>query len=326
MAIDPSAEYPGQIVTGDPGYPLGKPRNVTVPGDGTGTPLEQEWLSDLFGWQQALLDAGGITPSGVPDEVGASDYMDALDALYPAIGRMTTAESDITALEADVAALEASRVTGPASATATAFTRFDGTTGKLVKDGVVLGSDAGAVSGVTDLTLSGEALYSSPKTRTLFLALETGFSRSSTSVATQWQPGTSLSDIPYFTCLANSLHFYVPVPQLPLGAVVNRVRFGLQPGVARTGADRMTMQLRKSSANTTTGDATSAQVGSSVTDDGTANVQLREMDLSGTPYTVVSGDRLHVVVAAGNTAGANPDFLIWIEVRYTDPGPRSPGG
>lgn len=82
MAIDPSAEYPGQIITGLPGYPLGKAVNVAVSGDGTGTPLEAKWVSDLFGWEQALLAAAGITPSGDPDEVGASDYLDALEALF----------------------------------------------------------------------------------------------------------------------------------------------------------------------------------------------------------------------------------------------------
>lgn len=81
MAINPSSSYVGKIdTTSDPtGYPYGKPRNITSPGDGTGTPLEAAWVSDLFGFQQALLDAGGsIVPSGTPDKVGASQYLTAL--------------------------------------------------------------------------------------------------------------------------------------------------------------------------------------------------------------------------------------------------------
>lgn len=148
MAIDPSTAYAGQIITDDPGWPYGKARNEIIDGDGTGTPLEAEWVADLFGWQQALLDAASITPSGDPDKVGDSQYLDALQALFPAIGRMTTAEADIDALEA-------SRVTGPASATDNAIARYDGTTGKLVQSSGVLIEDDNDITGVKDLTMSG---------------------------------------------------------------------------------------------------------------------------------------------------------------------------
>lgn len=74
MSIRPDTVYPGQVLTGDPGYPYGKARNITVPGDGTGTPWEEKWVNDQFGFQQQLLNSGGKVPSGVPDAVGASDY------------------------------------------------------------------------------------------------------------------------------------------------------------------------------------------------------------------------------------------------------------
>lgn len=77
MAIVWSDEYPGQVSV-DPGWPHGKPRNVAVPGDGSGTPLEAAWVSDLAGWQAALLLEAGITPSGNPDQIGASDYTEAI--------------------------------------------------------------------------------------------------------------------------------------------------------------------------------------------------------------------------------------------------------
>lgn len=80
MAIRPIDLYPGQVDAAS-GYPHGKARNAGAFQDGTGTPLEKRWLNDLWGFLQALLAAGGITPSGVPDEVGASDYVDALRAL-----------------------------------------------------------------------------------------------------------------------------------------------------------------------------------------------------------------------------------------------------
>jgi len=94
MALNPAAAYPGQISTIDlVGYPYGRARNVLAIGDGTGTPLEQQWLSDLFGFEQALLAFAGITPSGTPDKVGASQYLDALKFLGDARSRAALAKS-----------------------------------------------------------------------------------------------------------------------------------------------------------------------------------------------------------------------------------------
>lgn len=78
MALEPQARYAPQIDAGDPGYPLGKARNVSVSGAGDGTPWERDLVNDLFGFQQALLDQAGASPSGMPDEVGASQYLDAI--------------------------------------------------------------------------------------------------------------------------------------------------------------------------------------------------------------------------------------------------------
>jgi hypothetical protein len=98
MAIDPSLAYPGQTATGDAGYPYGKPQNVGFPGDGTGTPWEEKLVRDWFGYFQSLLVATGISPSGVPDKVGASQYLTALRSMFLDIGarnwRRTT--TDIT--------------------------------------------------------------------------------------------------------------------------------------------------------------------------------------------------------------------------------------
>lgn len=77
MALVPSSQYPAQTDS-DPAYPQGKARNAGTFQDGTGTPLEKNWVNDLWGFQQALLDDAEITPSGTPDQVGASDYLDAV--------------------------------------------------------------------------------------------------------------------------------------------------------------------------------------------------------------------------------------------------------
>ncbi len=80
MAIKPNALWAGQT-TVDAEYPLGKARNVSVPGDGSGTPLSQEWVNDLWGFQQALLARAGITESEDPDTALVSQYCDAIEYL-----------------------------------------------------------------------------------------------------------------------------------------------------------------------------------------------------------------------------------------------------
>lgn len=77
MALVPSAQYPSQTDS-DPAYPQGKARNAGSFQDGTGTPLEKNWVNDVWGFLQSLLAVAGITPSGTPDQVGASDYLDAV--------------------------------------------------------------------------------------------------------------------------------------------------------------------------------------------------------------------------------------------------------
>lgn len=85
MAINPSTVYPAQVDTTDPtGYPLGKARNINAVGDGSGFPLEKTWVNDLLGFEQALLAAAAITPNGAPDRVGASQYLNAIQALIAA--------------------------------------------------------------------------------------------------------------------------------------------------------------------------------------------------------------------------------------------------
>lgn len=88
MALNPAARYPSQIATGDGGYPLGKARDVSVAGDGTGTPLEKDWLNDIWGFFQSLLVETAIAASGTPDKVGfgLSQYLQAIQTLVNRVG------------------------------------------------------------------------------------------------------------------------------------------------------------------------------------------------------------------------------------------------
>jgi hypothetical protein len=85
MAVSPVALFPSNVDTSDPsGYPYGKARNISAPGAGDGTPREAAMHNDVLGFQQALLSAAGIVPSGTPDKVGASQYLQAMQALFAA--------------------------------------------------------------------------------------------------------------------------------------------------------------------------------------------------------------------------------------------------
>lgn len=89
MAISISEQYPGKTAGNTTNYPLGEARNVTTPGDGTGTPWEQALVNDDQGFKQALLAAAGITPSGTPDTAVASQYLQALQTLFPGVVAFT---------------------------------------------------------------------------------------------------------------------------------------------------------------------------------------------------------------------------------------------
>jgi len=79
MANNLLTQFPTQMDGTDLGnYPYGKARNIVVPGDGTGSPWVAAVLNDIFGFQQKLLTEAGISPSGNPETILASNYWDAL--------------------------------------------------------------------------------------------------------------------------------------------------------------------------------------------------------------------------------------------------------
>lgn len=86
--------------------------------------------------------------------------------LVVASNTVTTAASGnlaATSLNAALAELQSdidTRVTGPASATDKALTRFNATTGKLVQDSLAILSDAGVLTGLTGITSTGTATLS----------------------------------------------------------------------------------------------------------------------------------------------------------------------
>lgn len=91
MADNPTTAYPGKIAAPSSKYPYGEARNITLPGDGTGTPWVARLVNDIFGLQQVLLTDSLIVPSGTPDTVDNSQYMDALRKLLGGVEDNTAA-------------------------------------------------------------------------------------------------------------------------------------------------------------------------------------------------------------------------------------------
>jgi hypothetical protein len=102
MAIQPKNEYGAQTTAPGATYPYGRARNDTDVSAHDGTPLEEKWVNDVFGFEQALLVEAEITPSGNPDTAIASQYLDALKVVAQA--------SAHDALDTSVSALQDSIV------------------------------------------------------------------------------------------------------------------------------------------------------------------------------------------------------------------------
>ena len=82
MALILPNYYPGRFNAPTAAYPHGSHKNRSTATSNDGSYYEQAWANDIQGFHSQLLSAAGITPSGVPDYVGASDLYDALRKLF----------------------------------------------------------------------------------------------------------------------------------------------------------------------------------------------------------------------------------------------------
>lgn len=90
MAVNPSANaiMAGRVTAASAEYPYGSSKDESSPGAGDGTPYFLARADDVFGFQQALLNAAGIVPSGNSDTAITSQYLQAVTELI--MGRATT--------------------------------------------------------------------------------------------------------------------------------------------------------------------------------------------------------------------------------------------
>lgn len=75
--------YTDYYIGNDPGYPGGKAIDTPDPESIEGTPIKSAWFNDIIGFFQAAIvrAKGAFEVSGVPDKVGASDILNALEAI-----------------------------------------------------------------------------------------------------------------------------------------------------------------------------------------------------------------------------------------------------
>tara|TARA_R110002153_G_scaffold53726_5_gene149581 strand:+ start:2851 stop:5646 length:2796 start_codon:yes stop_codon:yes gene_type:complete len=117
MAQIPTNDYGSRVDSTDPSMPQGKAKNIVGTTQGTGTPLEANWVNDDWGFKQAILKEAGITPSGVPDNADDSQYLEGLKSVINAGD--TGRDAKIAALEvndaiqdAEIADLQAGQTGG----------------------------------------------------------------------------------------------------------------------------------------------------------------------------------------------------------------------
>ena len=78
MALQRDNTYPGRFAPATPEQPQGAFKNRTTATSQDGSYPEQQWLNDWSGFFSSLLSNAGVTANGNVDEVGASQYFDAL--------------------------------------------------------------------------------------------------------------------------------------------------------------------------------------------------------------------------------------------------------
>lgn len=242
------------------------------------------------------------------------------------------------------------KVDGPATSTDEALVRFDGATGKLVQDSVVLLTDAGAISGITDLTVDNININNNSVVCTNTLTLDSngeinmGINRLTQVVdptagqdaATKFYVDTADNALANRTL--SNLGTPVAVNQ-NLNPDANATRLlgdasfawrqltlddiGTNPVISgnQSGASRFRIYANTTLPDASTGPAIEAQastdsIGLITLDDSGTDIKL----LSGNNATVASGD---ILAKTGNVAsGINDSGSITLETGTVDTGTR----
>lgn len=147
MAIKIYDRYTPRAIPADANYPQGSIKNESTPGANDGTPLEKDWGNDISGFHQKLLLEGGVTPSGNPDTVLASDYYDSLQNVLMRSGGKPFAT--VAALKADTTVKVGDFVT---------IESYTATNNSGVMFGKIVAGGTGTDDGLNYIDLAGSGL------------------------------------------------------------------------------------------------------------------------------------------------------------------------
>ena len=73
-----SKDYPGFVNAPNAAYPQGSPKNATTDTAEDGTPVEQGWVADQWGFMQSVMHEAGDTPNEQSESVSNPQVLNAL--------------------------------------------------------------------------------------------------------------------------------------------------------------------------------------------------------------------------------------------------------
>ena len=71
-------DYPGFVNPPDQAYPYSSPKNATTDTAEDGTPVEEKWVGDVWGFFQSAVSEAGITPNGQTESVSNPQILSAI--------------------------------------------------------------------------------------------------------------------------------------------------------------------------------------------------------------------------------------------------------
>jgi len=184
-------------------------------------------------------------------------------------------------------------VIGPASATDNAVARFDSTTGKLIQNGVLIVSDAGAVTGVTTLTASGAL-----RSNTSLIVEETG-------------AGTDIITIQAPSSIASSYTLTLPVDDGTSGQVLSTDGSGVLAWVTAAGDVSAGSNLTDNAIIRGDGGAKGVQTSAVLIDDGDNVTGMASLTLTNTGLHLLDTNATHdLIIAPGSNLTADRTLTV----------------
>jgi hypothetical protein len=124
---------------------------------------------------------------------------------------------------------------------------------------------------------------------------------------------------PFWTLSTNLAQLSMDISRvLPRAASIRRIAAVVNPGAARTGTDRMILELIGHTVDTPFGTPSiSFTVAASQRDDTTTAQQSIVIDLSGSPVPVTDAEDWTLTLTAGTDAAANNDLAYMVIVEFT---------